>query len=46
MDTNKINDRECIRCGDCRSVCNSNAICFFSKRKEDKLCKLDQKQPL
>jgi len=26
MDTRHINDRECLRCGDCRQVCNNNAI--------------------
>ena len=30
LDVNKINDRECIRCGDCRPTCNFNAI---TKRK-------------
>jgi MinD superfamily P-loop ATPase len=26
MDTLKINDRECIRCGECKSKCNFGAI--------------------
>jgi len=34
LDVKKINDRECIRCGDCRPKCPHNAIVF--KRKDQK----------
>ena len=32
LDVHQINDRECIRCGDCRPVCTHNAIVY--KRKD------------
>jgi len=32
LDVHKINDRECIRCGECRPVCNKEAIVY--KRKD------------
>jgi polyferredoxin len=36
MDTRIANDRECIRCGECRSDCPANAITHsFSKNKEE-----------
>ena len=31
MDTRYINDRECLRCGECKQVCNSNAIIYTPK---------------
>ena len=37
MDVRRINDRECIRCGDCMSVCPCGAISIYSfmKQKEN-----------
>ena len=31
MDVKKVGDHECIQCGECKKVCDSNAICFGSK---------------
>lgn len=39
LDVHQVNDRECIRCGECRHVCRYNALNFSSviksKRKEE-----------
>jgi polyferredoxin len=34
MDTRRINDRECIRCGECRRACGNGAIIFKPKTKK------------
>ena len=34
LDVKAVNDRECIRCGDCRPVCAHNALVY--KRKDEK----------
>ena len=34
LDVNLVNDRECIRCGDCCSVCAQKAIVY--RRKDEK----------
>lgn len=34
LDVHKINDRECVRCGDCRPVCAHNAIVYNRKVRE------------
>ena len=31
MDVKKVGDHECIQCGECKKVCDSNAICFGTK---------------
>ena len=31
MDVKKVGDNECIQCGECKKVCDSNAICFNMK---------------
>ncbi len=28
MDVKKVGDAECIQCGECKAVCNENAICY------------------
>lgn len=35
LDVHQINDRECIRCGDCRSICPHNAIVYRRKDIKD-----------
>lgn len=42
MDVAHINDRECIRCGECRSKCNQNAVehRLWKKRKEEQDAKV------
>jgi polyferredoxin len=35
LDVRKINDRECIRCGDCRPLCTHKAISTKRKDKEN-----------
>ena len=35
LDVRKINDRECIRCGDCHQVCARNAIVYTRKEHEN-----------
>jgi len=35
LDVHLINDRECIRCGDCRPVCRHKAIVYKRKDQEN-----------
>lgn len=36
MDVKEVGDHECIMCGECKNVCDENAICFKIKRGDKK----------
>jgi len=42
MDVKSINDRECLRCGDCRKSCHVGAISFKPEMKIHKTRKREQ----